>query len=294
MRSRRTLTWLSWLALVLGAAAAAGGLLFPGGEGSFTFTTVHGEKVEMYGRGLYQHDSLFAAGTFLGGDIVVLAVGAPLLGYALWRTRRGSPRGRLLLTGTLSFYLYYLASLAFGAAYNPFFLLYVAGLGVSLAAFGLALASFDLEALAARVNARMPHRAAGIFAIVAGAVTGLVWLSGAVGALLAGGVPVELGPYTTVITYALDLAIVLPAAVAGGVFLLRRAPAGYPLGFTVILLNMLIGIVVVAQTIAQSVIGVSLNVGQFVVFVGSFAVMSLFAAWLAVGMLRGIDEPEAT
>jgi hypothetical protein len=39
--------------------------------------------------------------------------------------RRGSLRGRLLLIGILTYFLYVYASIAFGAAYNALFLVYV-------------------------------------------------------------------------------------------------------------------------------------------------------------------------
>jgi len=67
-------------------------------------------------------------------------------------------------------------------------------------------------------------------------------------------------------------------------------PLGYLLASTVLLLNLLIGIVVVAQTVSQMLMGIPLSVGQFVLFVGSFVALSLFATWLTLVFFRSISE----
>lgn len=51
-------------------------------------------------------------------------VGIPMLIFAIFLYRRGSLRSGLLLTGVLACFLYNSASVAFGAAYNPLYLLY--------------------------------------------------------------------------------------------------------------------------------------------------------------------------
>jgi hypothetical protein len=289
VKTSNVLVWLSSLIAMLALLVATLGLVWQDGGGPFTFTTLHGQTVQIYGRGLYRNDSLFSAGTFKGADAVTLFVAIPLLVFSVLHYRRGSLRGGLLLTGMLAYALYNAASLAFGAAYNSLFLVYVAYFSASLFAFVLACTSIDLQTVLDHVSPRLPHRAIASFLIVAGLVLALVWLSEIIGPLLQGQVPRGLGAYTTMFTHALDTAVITPVLILAGVLLLRRAPLGYLLASTLLILCTLVGIMVVAQTIAQSLIGVELSMGQFIGIVGSFVVMGLIASWLTVALLRNIS-----
>lgn len=77
-----------------------------------------------------------------------------------------------------------------------------------------------------------------------------------VGALFRGQAPETLGSYTTMVTYVLDLGIIVPVAFLSGGLLLRRAPLGYLLAAPMLILSALIGIVVIAQTISQVLAGI--------------------------------------
>jgi hypothetical protein len=59
---------LSWVTGALAVLVAAAGLFRRAGTGGFGFTTVRGETVPLYGRGLYHYDTLFAAGGAMGND----------------------------------------------------------------------------------------------------------------------------------------------------------------------------------------------------------------------------------
>jgi hypothetical protein len=51
MKISKTLIWLSTLVAVLAIIYASVGLFSQGGDGPYTFTTLHGSKTEMYGHG---------------------------------------------------------------------------------------------------------------------------------------------------------------------------------------------------------------------------------------------------
>ena len=167
---------LSLLIVVLALVAAGTGLFSGGGGGPSSFTTLRGETVQLYGQGLYRHDTLLIGSGFRGQDAVTLAVGVPLLVVSSLLYRRGSLRGGLLVTGTLAYFLYAYASMAFGAAYNELFLLYVTLFSASLFAFVLAFASIDPKVLASRVSGGLPRRATAAFLFVVGLVLAAVWL----------------------------------------------------------------------------------------------------------------------
>ncbi|MGC9346556.1 MAG: hypothetical protein ACP5JG_00335 [Anaerolineae bacterium] len=286
----RVLITLSTLAALLTLVAAAGGLFWPAKGESFTFTTIHGLTVEIYGRGLYRNESAFKAPVLRGADAILLFIGIPLLVVALMLYQRGSLRGRLLLTGILSCFLYNAASLAFGAAYNELFLVYLASFSASLYAFVLALTSIDLDDLPSRVLPGMPHRALAIFIFIAG-LSPTVWLIEIVAGLIAGHVPSGLAHYTTDVTAVLDVGIILPASFLAGILLLRRKSLGYPLASTILILLTLIGLIVASQTVMQILDGIVLSAGQFAAFVVPFVSLSLIAVGLTISLLRHISEP---
>ena len=80
-------------------------------------------------------ETVSIAAQAIAQDVVTLLVGIPLLLAGAVLSRKGSLRGRLLLAGTVGYFLYTYASFVFGAAYNVLFLLYVALFSLGLIAF---------------------------------------------------------------------------------------------------------------------------------------------------------------
>ena len=127
--------WLCAVIILLAPIAAGTGLFWDDGGSSFAFTTLRGDTVQIYGHGLYRNDTTLTAIGFKASDALTLILAIPALAFSLSRYHRGSLRGGLLLTGTLAYLLYVYGSMAFGAAYNNLFLVYLALLSASL--FGL-------------------------------------------------------------------------------------------------------------------------------------------------------------
>jgi hypothetical protein len=293
VKSYPALRWLVPLIAILAAVASGAGLFLQGGPGPRTFTTLHGQEVEIYGQGVYQNDTtLFAAG-FRGADAIVLFAGLPLLAISFSLYRRGSLRGAFLLAGALSYFLYIGLSLLFSAMFNRLFFVYAALLSASLFAFIIAITAFDLHSLPRRVSPRLPHRGTAALLFIAGLGTLGLWLSELVGPILSGGAPVNLGPYTTMFTHGLDSATITPVAVLAGICLLRRKPLGYLLAPPVLVLCLLNGLNVLAATVSQTLAGIRFPPGVYVGMVGSWIVMGLFAAWFLAAFFRNLEETAA-
>ena len=288
MNNPRTLTWLVPLVGLLAVCAAAAGLWLPGGNGPQTFVTLHGQVVTLYGRGVYADDTLFFAATFKGLDVVTLAAFVPALAAAYWAFRRGSLRGAVLMVSMLGVLLYNSASVALSAAYNPLFLVYVAQLGTSLMAYLIAVASLDHNRLAAQVSPHLPRRGLAIFLFAAGLAPLILWLSDIVGSLAASRVPELLGSYTTMYTYAVDLAIVVPAVYVSGYLLLRRAPVAYALSASVLVLLAAVGVGVIAATLAQYQVGIVFPIGQFIGLIASWIVLGALAVAFTARLLASL------
>jgi hypothetical protein len=293
MKIQSTLNWLVPLIAILAAITASIGLFFTSGEGPFQFTTLHHETIEIYGKGLYQFDTPLIAVGYRVSDAFTLIVGIPLLLISFWLYRRGSLRGKILLTGTLLFFLYNFGSLAIGAAYNNLLLIYIVlTMATFLGGTGMLL-SFDLQTFPSLFSEDMPRRGISNFFIISGIALFCIWLFlSIVPALLAGGVPAELASYTTIITFVVDMGIIAPVLVVAGILLRRREPLGYVLSSVLLIFIDALGTSLLMMGIAQQIAGL-MNIGQFIGFVLSFAILTFFSLGFTVALFRCLSDPLA-
>jgi hypothetical protein len=290
MKSSRIVVWLIWLITALALVAAGIGLFYQDGGNAFSFTTLHGQSVQIYGQGLYRYDIPLTAVGYRAGDAVTLILALPLLVISILLYRRDQLRGGLLLTGVLAYFLYTYGSMAFGAAYNPLFLVYVVLFSASLFALVLALMSFDVQELPTHFSTGLPRRGIGLFLIVSGVILALVWLAlSIVPALLGGTVPPEVASYTTFITGVVDIGIVAPTLVVSGAALLRRAPLGYLLASMMLVFTVVLGVNLTAAGIAQVLTEV-ISIGQFIGRTLPFVILTLIAIWLTVILFRTCSD----
>jgi hypothetical protein len=283
---------LSWFIAGLALVTAGAGLLWRSNGDPVSFTTVRGQVAELYGSGLYRHDTVFVAAGQRGTDAVTLLLGIPLLVASTLSYRRGSQRGALLLIGTLGYFLYVYASMALGTVvYNELFLAYVVLFSASLFAFVLLFAGIDRAAMAARFSADMPRRGPAIFLFASALVTLFVWSTPVIDALIRGTAPARLDLYSTPVTTALDLAVITPAALLAGILVLRSRPLGYVLAMSLLVLEVMLAPLLAAQTGSQLWAGVTFPAGQIVGPIAGFATVALIAIWVLVVILRNVAEP---
>jgi hypothetical protein len=286
MKISKTLITLSSLIALLAALYAALGVFWLGDGAPSAFTSLRGQQVELFGRGVYRFDTTFFASGFRGADLITLFLAAPLMIAAIARYRRGSLRAALVLIASLVYMLYNGLSLAIGAAYNPLFLVYTAIFSASLFALGIAWAQINFATLP-----KTPRRGAAIFLFIGGIVTALLWLSDLLPPLLQGGnPPALLGPYTTPTTYFIDLGLITPACLLAGRWLLRGDPRGTVAGFALLYLLALMGCIVLSQTIFQINAGVAFSPAQLGAMIGSWIVMGAIAVGMVVSILRDLRE----
>lgn len=277
---------LSSLVALLAAIAAAAGLFVKDSGEPFLFTTLRGQTAKIHGQGLYRYDTLFFGAGFKGQDAVALFLGVPLLALSIFLYQRGTVSGQLLLAGTLGYFLYLYASMALGAAYNKLFLLYVAIFSASLFTFVQVFSSAYSHLAASPLPSGLPRLGLAIFMLAAGLVTLVVWGAPLVAALIKGGPPDRMDSYTTMVTYALDLAIITPATFLCAVLVLGDNPMGYVIAAPLLTLIILLAPQIILSTIFQRSAGVPFATGEMIGPVAGFVVLGLIAAWLLATILR--------
>lgn len=291
MKQQSALYWLVPLVAVLALVTSGAGLFWQHGGSPSLFNTLYGQTVQIYGQGLYYRDTVFSAGASQGGDVAALFVTLPLFIVSLMLYRRGSLGGGFLLASALAYYLYYSASLALIAAYNNLYLVYLALFSTSFFGFVLALSAIELPSLPGRFASGLPRRGLAIFMFVVGIGVAFIWLSDVVTAVTTNGVPEALGANISLITYTIDVGIIVPACILAGFLLLRGAPVGYLLTGVLTILLTLVGAMVVAQTIMQLRLGLQFGIGQIIGKVGTWIILGGIALWLTISFLRSLSEP---
>lgn len=201
------------------------------GSGSYDYESIRGENVVIYGKGIYHHMSAEVAIQGIAQDYVTLFIGVPLLLLSLYLAVKGSLKSRIILAGTLGYflvtYLFYLVM----AMYNPLFLFYAFLMGASFFALILTVLSFDINKLHTAFSKKTPVRYTAGFLIFIACSIAFLWLSIVVPPLIDGSVyPVALEHYTTLIVQGLDLGLLLPLAIVSGVLLFKKNRYGFLLG----------------------------------------------------------------
>jgi hypothetical protein len=277
------LKWLIPLIFILALGAALAGI-WPGEGQPYQLTNFRGEEVAINARGLYYWDTVSMAAQQQGNDLVTLLVGLPLLAVSTWLTFRRSLRGRLLLTGTLGFFLYTYMSMSMLTAYNVLFLVYVALFSLSIYAFILSMLSFDLADLPHHFSAHLPRGwIAGLMFLVGGFLL-LAWLGRIVPPLLQNQAPV-LENTTTLVIQAMDLGLIVPLAILSGILLLRRSPWGYLLTSVAMMKFLTMGLAVSTMSINMALKGVAENLGIMI----PFLTITLLNLLMAMVLLKNID-----
>ena len=178
--------------------------------------------------GLYR-DNEFVASLWRGNDLVTLTAAVPLLVGALVFTGRGSTQAQLVWLGMLAYALYNYAFYLFGAAFNRFFLFYVAIFALSIYALVFALMKIDAWEIARQFRARTPVKLIGGYLILVAAGLSFLWTLASLRFVFTGEVPPDIvkTEHPTGIVYALDLSLLTPAMALGGIWLWRREPWGF-------------------------------------------------------------------
>ena len=267
---------------VLSLIACFAGLFSAGGPDQHDFQAITGETVKIYGSGLYQNDSVSVVAQGKAGDLVTLVMGIPLLLLSLYLTNKGLNRGRLMLTGTLGYFLYTYMSYTFLWHYNPFFIVYVILMSLSLYAFILSFMSYEIEKIPGMFNEKLPIKLLAGFQLFVGFGIGMLWLGKIAPSILNGAVPAGLEHYTTLVIQGMDLAFIVPTAIFSAVLLLKKKPIGYLLTSVIVIKGFTMLTALSAMMINMALKGVEMNLVEL----GMFPIFNLLAVICFVLMMK--------
>jgi hypothetical protein len=285
MKYQPTLKWLIPIIFLLTFFAAGMGLFYQTPGEPYSYTNHRGETVMLNGHGLYFYDTVSSTAQMQGNDLITLIVGLPLLAVSAWLAFRNSLRGRLLLTGTLGFILYTYMSMSTLTSFNALFVVYIALFTFSMYAFILSMMSFDLNDLPKHFSDTLPRGwIAGLMFIIAGFFA-LAWL-GRIFAASQPGVTPALENTTTMVIQFMDLGLIAPAAVLGGILILHRSAWGYLLSSIMMTKGVTLGLAVSTMAINMALKGVPDSLGIMI----PFLIITTANLIMTIVMLKNVKE----
>lgn len=231
---------------------------------------------------VYARETALWAAQGAGQDWVDLLLVAPAMAVAAWLTLRGSRRAVLLLAGTLAYALYSLVLYAFFIHFGPLFFVYAWGLGLAFYAFVGLVAALARDDVQGWFGPDPPVRTAGGLSLLLGLFFYALWLAEIVPALASGQMPtsaVENGLITNPV-HVLDLGIVLPAFIIGGVGLILRRPFAYWLAPVMLAFGVVMDVALVGMVLSMRARDLAAGAPPLAMFVAMTLVTAGALAWL--------------
>lgn len=249
------------------------------------FVNQYGHTVKIFGYGIYANDSYFKAPISIGSDFCILFVLVPLFLYTYLQYRKkGDVISELKLISVYAVAFYYGASIAFGVTYNQIFLVYVLLFTSSL--FGM-FAHIKNVHIQQKVTVTKGLSA---FLIVSGIALIVAWLPDIISAMAAGETLSLIGVYTTEITYVLDMGMISPMCFVCLYLLKKKDGLGVILLATLLKASIIIGIMIIPQSICQILSGVELPLPVIVTKGLSFIALGTFAFYFNNKAYRELEE----
>ncbi len=281
MKYKNTVTTLIFAIVILASTATLVGIFSDNGQGPYSYRSIRGEIVNIYGKGLYQHMSREVAIQGIAQDIVTFFIANPLLLISCFFALKSSLKWRIVLSGTLAYFLVTYAFYLNMAMYNVLFLIYATLMGLSFFAFVIVAATFDLEKVREKFQASSALKVAGIFLIFNAIAIGILWLGIVVPPLVDGTLyPKTLEHYTTLIVQGNDLGLLLPIAFVSGYLLLKKKQPAFLLVPVYLVFLSLLMIALVAKVVYMGVSGY--NTFPVIFIIPAFAIISIVCSVLTL------------
>jgi hypothetical protein len=287
---KKSIGFLVFLIAVSSLTATTFGIFSNQDQGQSEFKSVFGQTISIYGKGLYKNDSVAMASQAIAQDYVTLFLGIPLLLLSFYFAKKGLMKGRMMLTGTLGYFLYTYTSYSFLAMYSKMFLIYDLLMSASFFAFTMMMISFDMGTLQGYFRQQLPVKWIGGFLLFVSFIFAMMWLGKIVPSLLSDAPPAGLEHYTTLVIQALDLGFVIPVGILAGIFLIKRTAFGYLLSSIMIIKDITLITALTMMIILQMIAGIKVSVGLLVLVV----LINLLVIFCLAVLMKNVDERGGT
>jgi hypothetical protein len=207
---------------------------------------------------LYKDTNSFALHAWYANDIILLAVGLPLLIVALVLSIRGSLRGQLVWLGMLNFTIYNYSYYLFGAALNSFFLIYAALFTFSMYSLVFGLVFLDYNKIEKSFKKKTPVKGISIFMILLAITLGGAWIVQWVNFVITSTPPqimINLNSANNLVA-TLDLTFVVPLCFVAAYNLWQRRPIGYVLTVMLNVKGFVYNLILIFGSIVQAQAGI--------------------------------------
>ncbi|TDW25096.1 hypothetical protein EDD63_10637 [Breznakia blatticola] len=262
----KTLKYLVFAIVVLTILATGIGLLSNTVYEQTNMTSVNGATISLYGKGIYHNDSISIAAQAKGQDLTTLLIAIPSLIAATYYTYKKSIAAKLVLAGVLAYFLYSYISYVFLAQYNPLFIVYIALMGLSFFAFTICITSLDSNKIKQIMPSSFPRKKLAVFLIFFSIMMMFRSLSIIIPTITSNIIPVELEHYTSLVIQAMDLSILLPSALLGGILLYKDKPLGYVISIVIIIKFTPLGVAILAMLAFMANAGAVVKLSEVILF----------------------------
>jgi len=214
----------------------------------------------IFGPNNYTNETLNWAGQAMGQDIINLFLVFPALLISAYYLSLKSFRAFLIWIGLLIYMLYSYILYAFFIHFSPYFLIYVAILGISFYTLLFSLINTDYKEIENYFN-YIKNKIVSLFFFVVVIIFSVLWLSDIFKAYFSNTLPksiIDTGLFINPVQV-LDLAILLPATVIIAYLLFRKKLSGYFFSLPMITFFTAMGIAIISMVIVSSLIVASGN-----------------------------------
>jgi len=237
--------------------------------------------------GTYARETVSWATQGTGQDLVNLFLAAPALLISAYFVHKKFLRSFLLWLGALIYVIYSYVIYAFFIHFGPWFLVYVAILGVSFYSLVGSSMNLDWRALLPRF-AQVRVKPASAFLMIITVMFYFLWVSEVVKALIAHMLPEGLGSVGLPVNpiHVLDMALFLPATAIVSVNLWKRKAVGLIYAVPLLTFVILMGTAIISMMLFLSAKGLPAPVAVEV----TLGLLVLVAVYLTAKLLKEIKE----
>lgn len=257
---------------------------------AFLATNQYGQKIKMFGNGVYARDSYFMAPIFIGSDAVALIIIVPALLILLVKDiKRSTIQTQILLVSLMSAVLYYAASIAFGVTYNYLHLAYIGLFGFSSFTLIALMRNLDYSQLKLLQWTKLQSKGLKTFFILSAIALFIAWLPDVITTIITGDPPELIEVYTTPITYVLDMGIMSPLMIIALVLIHKKDELGKVIVFCLLMICMMVGVMLPMQTFFQSLAGIHIPLPALITKVATFVILAFFGGYFLLRYIKYLD-----